>query len=236
MGCRFCAGTGGALCPGPKAGEPPLLGAAVDYLIGGLQWTNDLILLGFTLVLTIVGALLLSGSSVAIRPLIGPTILLPATLLAVGLLRAIWALRKSTRITYGRALLAFVNWLSLSWTVALACMQGLIRREGVFMRTPKSEGDRSFLAVLASARTELLLMAVMWGIAGALAATTNATWLLIGLLAWQGSVYASAPVMSCVETSTNTSPRSSKVAGGPSRGGSILLLSLGRWPLDQLAR
>ncbi len=189
-----------------EPGNQLTAGQRIDYLIGGLQWTNDLILLGFTLVLTIVGALLLTGSSVAIRPLIGPTILLPATLLTVGLLRAIWALRKRTRISYGRALLAFINWLSLSWTVALACMQGLVRREGVFMRTPKSEGDRSFLAVLASARTELLLMIVMWGIAGALAATTNATWLLIGLLAWQGSVYASAPVMSWLDQHEHLTP------------------------------
>jgi hypothetical protein len=182
------------------------VGQRLDYLIGGLQWTNDLILLGFTLVLTVVGALLLSGSSVAIRPLIGPTILLPATLLAVGLLRAIWALRMRTRISYPRALFAFVNWLSLSWTVAFACVQGLIRREGVFMRTPKSEDDRSLWAAIVSARTELFLTVVMWGMAGALAATTNATWLLIGLVSWQGFVYASAPMMSWLDEHEHLTP------------------------------
>jgi cellulose synthase/poly-beta-1,6-N-acetylglucosamine synthase-like glycosyltransferase len=181
-------------------------GQRIDYLIGGLQWTNDLILLGFTLVLAVVGALLLTGSSVAIRPLIGPTILLPATLLAVGLLRAVWALRNRTRISYGRALFAFVNWLSLSWTVAVACVQGLVRREGVFMRTPKSEDDRHLWAAFISARTELLLTIVMWGMAGALAATTNATWLLIGLVSWQGSVYASAPVMSWLDQREHLTP------------------------------
>ncbi len=181
-------------------------GQRMDYLIGGLQWTNDLILLGFTLVLMVVAALLLSGSSVAIRPLIGPTILLPATLLAVGLLRAVWALRNRTRISYGRALFAFVNWLSLSWTVALACVQGLVRREGVFMRTPKSEGDRHLWSAFISARTELFLTVVMWGMAAALAATTNATWLLIGLASWQGSVYASAPVMSWLDQREHLTP------------------------------
>ena len=182
------------------------VGQRLDYLIGGLQWTNDLILLGFTLVLAVVGALLLSGSSVAIRPLIGPTILLPATLLAVGLLRAIWALRMRTRISYPRAVFAFVNWLSLSWTVAFACIQGLIRREGVFMRTPKSEDDRSLWAAIVSARTELSLTVVMWGMAAALAATTTATWLLIALLSWQGFVYASAPMMSWLDEHEHLTP------------------------------
>ena len=181
-------------------------GQRIDYLIGGLQWMNDLILLGFTLVLAIVGAMLLSGSSVEIRPLIGPTILLPATLLAVGLMRAVWALRKRTGISYTRAFFAFINWLSLSWTVALACVQGLIRREGVFMRTPKSEDDRSLWAAIASARTELCLTAVMWGMAAALAVTTDATWLLVGLVSWQGFVYASAPTMSWLDEHEHLTP------------------------------
>ncbi|HEX4162350.1 MAG TPA: glycosyltransferase, partial [Acidimicrobiales bacterium] len=182
------------------------VGQRLDYLIGGLQWTNDLILLGFTLVLAVVAALLLSGSTVEIRPLIGPTILLPAMLLAVGLLRAVWALRMRTRISYPRAVFAFINWLSLSWTVAFACIQGLIRREGVFMRTPKSEDDRSLWAAIVSARTELSLTVVMWGLAAALAATANATWLLIGLLSWQGFVYASAPMMSWLDEHEHLTP------------------------------
>jgi cellulose synthase/poly-beta-1,6-N-acetylglucosamine synthase-like glycosyltransferase len=182
------------------------VGQRLDYLIGGLQWTNDLILLGFTLVLAVVAALLLSGSTVEIRPLIGPTILLPATLLAVGLLRAVWALRMRTRISYSRAVFAFINWLSLSWTVAFACIQGLIRREGVFMRTPKSEDDRSLWAAIVSARTELSLTVVMWGLAAALAATTSATWLLIGLVSWQGFVYASAPMMSWLDEHEHLTP------------------------------
>ncbi len=181
-------------------------GQRLDYLVGGLQWTNDLILLCFTLVLAVVGALLLSGSSVAIRPLIGSTILLPATLLAVGLLRAVWALRNRTRISYTRALLAFTNWLSLSWTVAQACIQGLVRTEGVFMRTPKSEDDRSLWAAIVAARTELLLTAVMWGAAGALAVAANATWLLVGLLLWQGVVYASAPMMALLDQRDHLTP------------------------------
>jgi cellulose synthase/poly-beta-1,6-N-acetylglucosamine synthase-like glycosyltransferase len=175
------------------------LSQRLDYLAGGLQWLNDLIYLGFTIVLLVVSGLLLSGDTVAIRPLIGPTILLPAMLLIVGLLRAIWALRQRTRISYGRALLAFANWLSLSWTVALACLQGLVRREGVFLRTPKTEEDHHLRATVAAARTELSLTLILWGLAGALAVGTSATALLVGLMAWQGAVYASSPIMSWLD-------------------------------------
>jgi cellulose synthase/poly-beta-1,6-N-acetylglucosamine synthase-like glycosyltransferase len=178
----------------------------LDYLMGGVQWLNDLVYLGFTVVLLTVAGLLLAGESVAIRPLIGPTILLPAVLLVVGLLRAVWALRARTGISYKRAILAFGNWLSLSWTVALACIQGLLRREGVFMRTPKTEGEHRLRAALLAARTELMLTLVLWGSAAALAALTSATPLLIGLVAWQGSVYASAPFMSWLDERSHLAP------------------------------
>ena len=48
------------------------------------------------------------------------------------------ALRIKTSIGWRRAVLAFVNWLALSWTVALACLQGLTRSRGTFLRTPKT--------------------------------------------------------------------------------------------------
>ncbi len=174
-------------------------GQRLDYLFGALQWLNDLVLLSFTVVLLVVSGLLLAGEHVAIRPLVGPTILLPAVLLATGLLRAVWALRERTRITTRRAMLAFANWLSLSWTVAIACVQGLLRREGVFLRTPKREESSKLVAAMWAARTETLLALSMWGCAAALGVATGATPLLVGLVAWQGSVYASSPIMSWLE-------------------------------------
>jgi hypothetical protein len=140
----------------------------LDYLIGGVQWLNDFVLLYFTIVLLTILGLLLSGHSVAIRPLIGPTVLLPGALLVSGLLRAVWALRQRTHISYRRAFLAFVNWLSLSWTVALACIQGLLRREGVFLRTPKTESHDKLSAALLAARAETLIWLLLWGSAVAL--------------------------------------------------------------------
>jgi hypothetical protein len=178
----------------------------LDYLIGGLQWLNDLILLCFSAVLLFVSGLLLAGDTVAIRPLIGPTVLLPAVLLASGLTRAIWALRQRTRVTYARALLAFVNWLSLSWTVALACIQGLLRREGVFLRTPKDSGRHSLAYALRAARAETALCLILWTAAVLLGMLAHPTWLLVSLVAWQGLVYATAPYTSWLAQRTQLTP------------------------------
>src|SRR5919201_5767982 len=82
----------------------------VDYLLGGLQWLNDLVYLGFTVVLLVTAALLVTTGRVAIRPLIGAAVLLPSALIASGLVRALWALRHQTRLELKRALLAFANW------------------------------------------------------------------------------------------------------------------------------
>jgi cellulose synthase/poly-beta-1,6-N-acetylglucosamine synthase-like glycosyltransferase len=178
----------------------------LDYLVGGLQWLNDFVYLCFTAVLLLVAGLLLAGDTVAVRPLIGPTILLPATLLASGLTRAVWALRQRTGITYRRALLAFVNWLSLSWTVALACAQGLLRREGVFLRTPKEADRHSLRAALQAARAETLLFVVLWAVAILLGFLAHPTWLLVTLVSWQGLVYLAAPFTSWLAQRTQLSP------------------------------
>ena len=179
----------------------------LDYLIGGLQWLNDLILLCFAVVLLLVSGLLLAGDTVAIRPLIGPTVLLPAVLLATGLTRAIWALRQRTRVSYRRAFLAFVNWLSLSWTVALACIQGLLRREGVFLRTPKDSGHHSVADALRAARAETTLCLLLWTTAVLLEILAHPTWLLLVLVAWQGLVYSAAPYTSWLAQRTQLSPK-----------------------------
>jgi len=185
------------LMPWDRSTENRLsIGQRLDYLFGGLQWTNDLMLLLFSLVLLTMAGLLIDGQHVAIRPLVGPTIALPAILIFTGLLRAVWALRRRDQISYRRALLAFASWLSLSFTVARACIQGLVRSEGVFLRTPKAGGAHKLRAALAAARSETALAFALWGSAIALAVVANPTPLLVGLIAWQGAVYATSPAMS----------------------------------------
>ena len=69
------------------------LSQRIDYLLGGLQWLNDLVLFGFSIVLLSIAAVLLIHGSFPLRPLLGAAALLPVALISSGLLRAVWALR-----------------------------------------------------------------------------------------------------------------------------------------------
>jgi cellulose synthase/poly-beta-1,6-N-acetylglucosamine synthase-like glycosyltransferase len=174
----------------------------IDYLLGSVQWMNDLVYLGFTVVLLVSAGLLATNGRIALRPLLGAAVLLPAALIASGLVRALWALRVRTRIGLRRAILAFANWLSLSWTVALACVQGLVRKHGVFMRTPKTGERRDPLSAIWTAKSETAIAGLLWAGAILAARRSGSTPFVLGLLAWQGAVYATAPFMSWLNTRT----------------------------------
>jgi hypothetical protein len=75
---------------GRHSGNRLSMAQRVDYLLGGLQWLNDLVQLGFTVVLLATVALLATTGRLALRPLLGVAVLLPATLLTSGLVRALW--------------------------------------------------------------------------------------------------------------------------------------------------
>jgi hypothetical protein len=182
------------------------LAQRLDYILGGVQWLNDLIYLGFTAVLIASAVVLLTDGELAIRPLAGAAAVLPGALILSGLVRALWTLRVQTGIGLRRAALAFANWLSVSWTVAMASVQGMVRRGGVFMRTPKTAGRRDLLSALWTARTETLLALVLWGAAVLTVADGVASMLLVSLFAWQGFVYATAPFMSLLSTRTALTP------------------------------
>lgn len=171
------------------------LAQRLDYLFGSLHWFNDLLYLGFTMVLLTSAVLLVTTGRVAIRPLLGAVTLLPAALIGSGLLRALWALRLRVNISTGRALRAFANWLSLSWTVAIASAAGIFRSEAVFMRTPKSEDRPRLIDALRATKVETTLALLLWGSAGYLIGQSDPAILLIILFVWQGTVYATAPYM-----------------------------------------
>jgi cellulose synthase/poly-beta-1,6-N-acetylglucosamine synthase-like glycosyltransferase len=178
----------------------------MDYLMGSLQWMNDLIYLAFTVVLLASGVLLITTGRVAIRPLLGAVTLLPAALIGSGLLRALWALRVRVKIGMMRALRAFANWLSLSWTVALACVTGLVRRDAVFLRTPKTEERLRLFDAIRAAKTETFLALALWGMAAYIAVTDHPTTLLLVLFVWQGAVYATALYMSWLNQAMKLPP------------------------------
>ncbi len=177
------------------------------YLLSGIQWFSDVLTLGFTALLLVTGALLVAGHPIRL-PALGATLaLLPLAFWGMGIARTLWALRATRRCTWGEALGALALLWSLSWVVALACLQGVLRRNGVFLRTPKV-GKAPVLRALRSTLSETLLAAACWGVGSlvllhARQATDAGAWwawgasaLALGICALaQGATYAAAPIL-----------------------------------------
>jgi cellulose synthase/poly-beta-1,6-N-acetylglucosamine synthase-like glycosyltransferase len=192
----------------PWARNRLTIGQRLDYLFGtGLVWFNDVLYLGFTAVLLVSAYFAVVGGGTLFRPLTGALVLLPAALLSSGLLRAVWSLRHRTGIGLRRSLMALLNWLSLSWTVAMASLQGLVRSKAVFLRTPKEKERQTVWTVLGSSKMETSLALALWGSGLAVALSPARSVYLVLLFAWQGIVYASAPYMSWLGARTVLSPQ-----------------------------
>ncbi|MGE5335794.1 MAG: glycosyltransferase, partial [Nitrososphaerota archaeon] len=136
---------------------PGLTGAQrYHYLLGGLQWYGDTLTFGFTTILLSTGWLRLLGHPLRLPVLGGPLLLLPLAFWITSLLRTLWGLRATRRCTWIEAFSAVGVMWSLGWVVTLASIQGLVRKRGIFLRTPKG-GRTHLLQVLRSTTIETML-------------------------------------------------------------------------------
>ncbi|MGO9962529.1 MAG: glycosyltransferase [Acidimicrobiales bacterium] len=168
-----------------------------DYLMACFGWWRDLLMFGFAVLLLVITGLRLSGSQFALMPFGGDRSLLPMSLILIAAICMMWTLRHWTTVSHRRALLSLLISLSATWITALACVEGLTRRDGVFLRTSKSGGGRQRLrTALRLSRFETLMTIALYASAGLLAASAHPPWLLVVIIAIQGSVYACAPIAS----------------------------------------
>ncbi len=168
-----------------------------DYLIGGLQWLNDPLTFGFTILLLLGAGALVLGGSLFMQPMAGAVVVTPFLFIFIGVSRFLWVLRHRVRCTWGQALSAFTILLSLTWVVTLACVLGLIKRQGVFLRTPKRRTavDPWHAARIVSRETVIAGLCLTAAVALAWKVPPSpATAVMIGLLLWQTLIYAAAPV------------------------------------------
>jgi cellulose synthase/poly-beta-1,6-N-acetylglucosamine synthase-like glycosyltransferase len=140
-------------------------GQRFHYLYAGLQWFQMLLTLVFSLLLVAGIACQSLGWGVALQPPTGFFVAVPTMLLVSGLLRAVWALRVRLSASWRDAAAVMALQLSLVWAVALACAQGIWRREGAFLRTPKFGERESLLEALRASRAETVLAALLTGAA-----------------------------------------------------------------------
>src|SRR5688572_27951237 len=110
-----------------------------------MQWLPDALnlMLGFFLSISALASVLYGFFSV--QSLTGPLLIVPALLLFLHLWLFLRVLRKSLHLPARVALRSMYSYFSLGWVVTLACIEGIIRKKGVFLRTPKSKSDSKLL-------------------------------------------------------------------------------------------
>jgi hypothetical protein len=152
-------------------------------------------MLAFTLLLLVITGLLLSGSSFAIIPLGGNRSLMPISLIIVATITMMWTLRHWTDMSRRRALLSLLISLSTTRVIAIACLEGIARRDGVFLRTSKAGGNKHRIrTALRLSRWESLLAGLLYASAGLLATLRHPPLLLIAIVSLQGTVYLCGPI------------------------------------------
>ncbi len=168
------------------------------YLIGGLQWYMDVLNLLFAFFLVLGGLFSLFTRTLTIRPLVGPLLIVPGVFLLLNIWRFVWVLRYCFNLSFGKALRSMYGFFSLGWVVTLASLQGLIQAKGVFLRTPKSEGQSRLLKAVQVTQWEtgIGLVCLAIGVVSFFTRPTVNTGILGAMLLWESSLYLSAPVYS----------------------------------------
>jgi cellulose synthase/poly-beta-1,6-N-acetylglucosamine synthase-like glycosyltransferase len=168
------------------------------YLVSGLQWFNELVTFLFTIMVLISAALTIAGHTSLLRPTTEAFVILPIVLIGTNLLRALWGLREALGLSWKRAAYALTLWFGLTWVVALACVQALVRQRGVFLRTPKALSDAAWARALraTSLETGLGVLCLLGGLGAITRAPSMLTGGLLVLCLSQALIYLSAPSQS----------------------------------------
>ena len=116
-----------------------------DYLTALLSWFRDLVMLAFSLLLLVITGLLVADSGFAVAPMDGSRSLLPLSLIIIATITMMGTLRLWTTMSFRRAVLSLVISLSVTWVIALGCIEGVARRDGVSCgpRRPAAAGPSS---------------------------------------------------------------------------------------------
>ncbi len=169
-------------------------GQAFDYVSGGLQWLSDPLSFAFTSLLLVGGVALAFTHSFHLQPLAHAALFVPLVFIVFGVTKFLWAFRVRTGCSLIQAYRAFVILLSMTWVVTLACVLGLTKSEGVFLRTPKHREESSLIQHLKVAEREMWISGVCLGVIVLLLISepiSGPLVFLVGLLLWQSFIYGS---------------------------------------------
>jgi len=185
-----------SLMPWDRASDNQLTAAQRrDYLMASVGWFRDLLMLAFSLLLLAIAGLLATHSRFAVAPLDGSRSLFPLSLIVIATTCMMFTQRHWTTLSLRRALLSLVVSLAVTFVIARGCIEGLARRDGVFLRTSKADGGRTIVTALKLTRWETGMAVALYTAVGLLAGLRHRPWLLMFLIFAQATVYLCAPIV-----------------------------------------
>jgi cellulose synthase/poly-beta-1,6-N-acetylglucosamine synthase-like glycosyltransferase len=203
------------------------------YLLGSLQWFNELLTFVFTIMVLISAVLTITNHTSFLRPTSEAFVVLPIVLIGTGLFRALWGLRHALSISWKRAFYALTLWFGLTWVVTMACVQALVQKGGVFLRTPKVLTNAAWLRALQISSWEAFLgiICILAGLGAIIYLPSLFTASLMLLCFVQALIYLSAPSHSLLSVSHRpgqpTEPDRANISGKVANEGRLgLQLSL----------
>ncbi len=134
------------------------------FVAGWLPWFSDALAMLFTFASLLLTALIFIDpvhSELPVNAFILPTI----GLFGFKIFRTLWLYHVRVKCTTMQTFGAAIAGLALTHTVAKAIWQGLFTSKRPFLRTPKFEKQRPFLAGLVTIREELYLLFMLWSAA-----------------------------------------------------------------------
>ncbi len=134
------------------------------FVAGWLPWFSDALAMLFTFASLLLTALIFIDpvhSELPVNAFILPTI----GLFGFKIFRTLWLYHVRVKCTTLQTFGAAIAGLALTHTVAKAIWQGLFTSKRPFLRTPKFEKQRPFLAGLVTIREELYLLLMLWSAA-----------------------------------------------------------------------
>jgi len=163
--------------------------------MASVGWFRDLLMLAFSLLLLVIAGLLATHSSFAVAPLDGSRSLFPLSLIVIATICLMFTQRHWTTLSVRRAMLSLAVSLAVTVVIARGCIEGLTRRDGVFLRTSKADAGRTIVTALRLTRWETGLAVALYAAVGLLAGLRHRPWLLMFLIFAQGTVYLCAPLV-----------------------------------------
>ncbi len=167
-----------------------------DFLMASLGWFRDLLMFAFSALLLVITGLLVTQSHFTVSPMDGNRSIFPLALIVVATLANMFALRLWTTMSFRRAMMSLLISLSVTWVIALGCIEGGLRRDAVFLRTSKVGGRRRISAALRLSKVEGAMALALYACVGLLATMRHAPWILIFLVFVQATVYICGPIAS----------------------------------------